>query len=262
MLLLKAALLGIVEGVTEFLPISSTGHLIVASDLLDYPARSRDVFDIFIQLGAILAVVWHYRSQLSALVRRAPAEAEARALLGKVAAAFIPAAACGYLLHRQIATHLFSPVFVGITLVAGGLLLIAIERRTWRFDVEHLTDVGWGQALAIGVAQMLSLLPGVSRAGATIIGGMFAGLNRPAATQFSFYLSIPTLCAASLFSLWSARHLLSAADILPLTVGFVTSFVAALIVVRAFISFVQGHTFTGFGYYRVLIGLVILFWFR
>jgi undecaprenyl-diphosphatase len=262
MLLLKAALLGLVEGITEFLPISSTGHLIVASDLLDYPARSRGVFDIFIQLGAILAVVWHYRSELTRLVRQAPAEAGARALLGQIAAAFVPAAACGYLFHRQIETHLFSSVFVGLTLVGGGLLLVAIERRTWHFDVERLADVGWGQALAIGAAQVLSLLPGVSRAGATIIGGMFAGLNRPAATQFSFYLSIPTLCAASLYSLWSARALLSAADIAPLAIGFVTSFVSALVVVRAFISFVQGHTFTGFGYYRIAIGIVILCWFR
>jgi len=262
MLLLKAALLGIVEGITEFLPISSTGHLIVASDLLDYPERSRDVFDIFIQLGAILAVVWHYRSDLGGLVRRAPAEAGARALVGRVLAAFVPSAVCGYLFHRQIEAHLFSPLFVGVTLVLGGLLLIAIERRSWRFDVERLGDVGWGQALAIGAAQVLSLLPGVSRAGATIIGGMFAGLNRPAATQFSFYLSIPTLCAASLFSLWASRHLLSAPDIVPLAVGFATSFLSALVVVRAFISFVQGHTFTGFGYYRVLIGLVILSWFR
>ncbi|MBI4515961.1 MAG: undecaprenyl-diphosphate phosphatase [Deltaproteobacteria bacterium] len=262
MIVLKALALGIVEGITEFLPISSTGHLIVASALVDYPEPARATFEIFIQLGAILAVVWLYLEHLTGLARRAPADGAARALIGKVLLAFLPAAGAGFLMHRVIEDHLFSPVFVALTLIAGGLLIVGIERRTWPFEVQTLEAMSWVHAFWIGVAQMLSLLPGVSRAGATIIGGMIAGMNRPAATQFSFYLSIPTLCAASLYSLFKARHLLSTSDALPLAVGFVASFVSALIVVRAFIGYVQRHDFTGFGYYRIAVGLLILAFFR
>ncbi len=258
MLLLKAALLGIVEGVTEFLPISSTGHLIVVSSWIDYPAASRETFEIFIQLGAILAVVWHYRRELVGLVQRSPSDGIARDLLGKVALAFVPAAAMGFLLHKPIERYLFSPTFVALTLILGGVLLIVLERRTWTFQTASLERAGWAQAAWIGVAQVLSLLPGVSRAGATIVGAMAVGLDRPAATQFSFYLSIPTLCAASLYSLFKARHDLVAADAMGLSVGLVVAFVAALLVVRGFIGFVQQHTFTAFGYYRIAVGVLIL----
>jgi undecaprenyl-diphosphatase len=262
MIVLKALILGIVEGITEFLPISSTGHLIVASDLVNYPAASRATFEIFIQLGAILAVVWLYHQPLLDLVRRAPSDAPARDLLGKVALAFLPAAGVGFLFHHAIEEHLFSPTVVAITLIVGGVIIIALERRAWHFDVQAIEATGWTQALGVGGAQVLSLIPGVSRAGATIIGGMLGGLNRPAATQFSFYLSIPTLFAASLYSLFKARHDLVASDALPLAVGFVTSFIAALIVVRVFINFVRSHDFTGFGYYRIAAGLAILLFFR
>jgi undecaprenyl-diphosphatase len=258
MILLKALVLGVVEGVTEFLPISSTGHLIVASALVDYPEASRTTFDIFIQLGAILAVVWHYRTALFGLAQRAASDAHAQALLGKILLAFLPAAAAGFLFHRAIEEHLFTPAVVGATLIGGGIVIIIVERRAWRFRVHHIEAVGWMHAWWVGIAQVLSLVPGVSRAGATIFGGMFSGMDRPAATQFSFYLSIPTLCAASLYSLFKARHLLSASDALPLAVGFVVSFVSALVVVRAFITFIQRHNFTGFGYYRIVMGVLIL----
>jgi len=262
MIVLKAVILGIVEGVTEFLPISSTGHLIVASAVVSYPESSRATFEIFIQLGAILAIVWLYLDHLLGLVQRAPSDEQARDLLGKVMLAFVPAAAVGFLFHQFIEDYLFSPTFVAATLIAGGVIIVAVERRTWHFTVETIEATGWRQAFWVGVSQVLSLLPGVSRAGATIIGGMFAGLNRPASTQFSFYLSIPTLFAASLYSLFKARHLLVAGDALPLAVGFVSAFVSALIVVRAFITYVQRHDFTGFGYYRIAAGLLILALFR
>lgn len=258
MLLLKAALLGIVEGITEFLPISSTGHLIVVSSWIDYPAASRETFEIFIQLGAILAVVWHYRRELYGLLQRSPSDGNARDLLGKVGLAFVPAAAMGFLLHKPIERYLFSPTFVALTLILGGVLLIVLERRTWTFQTSSLERTGWAQAGWIGVAQVLSLLPGVSRAAATIVGAMAVGLDRPAATQFSFYLSIPTLCAASLYSLFKARHDLVAADAMGLSIGLVVAFVSALVVVRGFIGFVQRHNFTAFGYYRIAIGVLIL----
>lgn len=258
MLFLKAALLGIVEGVTEFLPISSTGHLIVASALLDYPEQSRPTFEIFIQLGAILAVIWNYRQHLSHLLRRAPAEAEARAFLGKLLLAFLPAALAGFLFHHAIEEHLFSPRVVGLTLLVGGVVLVGIERRRWDFRVHELERTGWKQAVWVGLAQVLSLVPGVSRAGATIVGGMFAGMDRATATRFSFYLSIPTLCAASLYSLIKARHQLAWDHTLGLGMGLALSFLSALLVVRGFIAFVQRRDLRAFGYYRIAAGAAIL----
>lgn len=258
MIILKALVLGIVEGITEFLPVSSTGHLILASAVVDYPEAARATFEIFIQLGAILAVVWHFREHLLQLVMQAGSEASARNLIGKVLLAFVPAAAVGFLFHHVIEEHLFRPGVVATTLIVGGIIIVAVERRAWRFSVHTIEQTGWMQAVWVGVAQILSLIPGVSRAGATIIGGMFAGLDRPASTQFSFYLSIPTMFAASLYSLFKARHDLVASDALSLAVGFVAAFISALIVVRVFISFVQHNRFTAFGYYRIAIGLLVL----
>jgi undecaprenyl-diphosphatase len=258
MIVLKALVLGLVEGITEFLPVSSTGHLILASVVVDYPEASRATFEIFIQLGAILAVVWHFRGQLLPVVLQLPSDATARTLIGKVLVAFVPAALVGFVFHDAIEAHLFFPAVVAATLIGGGILIIVLERRVWRFAVHGIDAVSWRQALGIGVAQILSLVPGVSRAGATIIGGMLAGLDRPAATQFSFYLSMPTMLAASLFSLFKARHQLAAGDAVALSAGFAAAFVSALVVVRAFITFVQRHDFTGFGYYRILAGLAVL----
>jgi undecaprenyl-diphosphatase len=258
MIILKALVLGIVEGVTEFLPVSSTGHLILASAVVNYPEAARATFEIFIQLGAILAVVWHFRTHLLDLVARAASEAPARELIGKVLVAFVPAAAVGFLFHHAIEEHLFSPLFVAATLIVGGVIIVAVERRVWQFTAHAIEQTSWVQSGWVGMAQILSLLPGVSRAGATIIGGMFAGLDRPASTQFSFYLSIPTLFAASLYSLFKARHDLMFSDTAPLAVGFITAFISALIVVRAFITFVQRNRFTAFGYYRIAIGLLVL----
>jgi undecaprenyl-diphosphatase len=257
--LLKAIVLGIVEGVTEFLPVSSTGHLIVAAEMLDFHEMPPATFEIFIQLGAILAVVWDFRAPLARTVRNAvTSDGADRALLAKVLLAFIPAAALGLLAGDTIEAFLFNPTTVGIALIVGGVIILVIERWHWPFTAERIEAVTWRQALWVGLAQVTALIPGVSRAGATIIGGVLAGMDRPTATQFSFYLAIPTLVAASLYSLLKSLSLLSPADALPLAVGFVTAFFSAMIVVRAFLGYVRGHDFRVFGYYRILAGLVIL----
>jgi undecaprenyl-diphosphatase len=258
MLVLKAILLGLLEGATEFLPVSSTGHLIVASELLNYPEQSRATFEIFIQLGAILAVIWHFRLPLWESLQGAVTRDTERALLTKVLLAFVPSAIVGLSFHDAIETYLFSPFVVAVSLVVGGVVILIVERRQWRFRVDRIEETTWAQALGVGGAQILSLIPGVSRAGATIIGGMVAGLDRPTATQFSFYLSIPTMAAASIYSLYKARHLIAADDALLLFIGFTTAFVSALIVVRAFLTFVQRHDFTLFGYYRIAFGVLLL----
>lgn len=256
----KAALLGVVEGVTEFLPVSSTGHLILASELVDYPEPQRVTFEIFIQLGAILAVVWLYRRELWHLLRGAPFEPQARATLGKVLLAFLPAAVAGFLLHRMIEAHLFRPTVVAGSLVVGGLILLWLEANDHRGQQRRLEEVSWRQAALIGVAQVASLVPGISRAAATIAGGLWVGLERPVATQFSFYLAIPTLGAASLYSLVRARGQLSAAEVWPLAIGFTVAFVSAALTVEALLRFVQRHTFRVFAYYRIALGLFVLWY--
>lgn len=259
MILLKALLLGIVEGVTEFLPISSTGHLILVSRLIDYPEELRATFEIFIQLGAILAVVWHFREHLLEILQNARRDREARDLVLKIGLAFLPSVVVGGLFGSAIQASLFSPRVVGVTLLVGGLVLIVIERVLWKRTVSVVEETPWSAAAAIGAAQLLSLVPGVSRAAATIVGGLAAGLSRPAATVFSFYLSIPTMFAASTYSLYKARHALDLSGFVPLVVGFVAAFVSALVVVRAFLGYVQKHDFTAFGVYRIILGFLVLF---
>jgi undecaprenyl-diphosphatase len=257
LLLIKALLLGIVEGVTEFLPISSTGHLIIASEVLDYPEAQRATFEIFIQLGAILAVFWHYRLPLIDLASRVPRETKARAFVAKVALAFLPAAFVGLLIHEQIERYLFHPRVVAGALVAGGIAILLVESRRRPVTVSDIEEMSWRDALWVGVAQIASLFPGVSRAGATIIGGLLAGLNRPVAIQFSFYLALPTITAASLFSLTKSMAALTTDEIAPFSVGLVAAFVSALVVIRRFLSYVQFHDFKIFGYYRIAFGLLV-----
>jgi undecaprenyl-diphosphatase len=253
----KALLLGIVEGLTEFVPISSTGHLIIAGQLIDYPEAKRATFDIFIQLGAILAVFWHYRRELIELAARAPRERSARSLMLNLLVAFVPAACVGFLLHHQIEQYLFSVHTVAGALVAGGVVILLVERRPRRARVTTIEQTAPSDAFWVGIAQVASLFPGVSRAGATIIGGMLAGMSRPAATQFSFYLALPTMTAASCFSLLKSLPDLHAADAVPLAVGFVAAFLSALAVIRFFITYVQSHDFRVFGYYRIVVGLLL-----
>lgn len=258
MIILKALLLGIVEGLTEFLPISSTGHLILVSRYIEYPEALRASFEIFIQLGAILAVVWHFRRDLGKLVVGSWHEPESRGLVWRIALAFLPSAVVGLLLGHAIQARLFTPTVVACSLALGGVVMIAIERIDWSRRGQSIQELPWSTAAAVGLAQTLSLVPGVSRSAATIMGGMVAGASRPVATIFSFYLSIPTMFAASSYSLLKARHLISIADIAPLAVGFVAAFVSALFVVRGLLSYVQRHDFTPFGIYRIVLGILVL----
>jgi len=254
----KAIILGVVEGATEFLPVSSTGHLIVAADWLNYPDAQRATFEIFIQLGAILAVYWHYRKELLDLARRATADSSAQGLIAKVLVAFLPAAAVGFLIHHWIEDHLFSIHAVAWALIVGGIIIWLIELRPQRPTVTAIEATGWRQAIWVGVAQVTSLFPGVSRAAATIVGGMLTGLNRPVATQFSFYLALPTLTAASLFSLAKAAKTITSGEASSLAIGFVTAFITALLVIRGFLRYVQSHDFRPFAYYRIVAGVLLL----
>ncbi|HEU5171662.1 MAG TPA: undecaprenyl-diphosphate phosphatase [Gemmatimonadales bacterium] len=259
--LVQAAILGVVEGATEFVPVSSTGHLIIAADWLGFEGERAKVFEIFIQLGAILAVVWLYRARLTRLLTAAGDPGSQR-LLGGLFVAFLPAAAVGLLAHEAIKRHLFNPATVAAALVAGGVAILAIERWRPRARIAAVDAVPLATALGIGLAQVLSLVPGTSRSGATIMGAYCLGLSRVAATEFSFFLAIPTMIAACSYDLLKSLGTLSAADVPLFAVGFLVSFASALIVVRAFVSFVSRRDFVPFAYYRIGFGLALLAWYR
>lgn len=259
LLLIKALIMGIVEGLTEFLPVSSTGHLILAGSLLNFlDKEKRDVFEIFIQMGAMLAVVWEYRSKFFNIAVRVPVDASARRFVGNVLVAFMPAAVLGLLFSHRIKEWLFHPVPVAIAFIVGGFIILWAEKRQHVAMIASADDMQWRDALKVGFAQCLALLPGTSRSGATIIGGLFFGLSRRAATEFSFFLAVPTLSAASLYSMWKVRALLTTADIDVFAVGFVASFIAAFVMVRALLRFIATHTFVAFAWYRIAFGLLIL----
>lgn len=256
--LLKAALLGLLEGVTEFIPVSSTGHLILASHWLGETGEAAKTFDIFIQLGAILAIVWLYRQRLAHAVLAARTEPASRRFLFNLIVAFLPAAIVGFLAHDWIKARLFTPIVVAGALIVGGLLILLIERIRPRERVALVSDLQPPTALGIGLAQVLSLVPGTSRSGATIMGGYALGLSRRAATEFSFFLSIPVMVAATCYDLLKSRDALSLADAPAFAVGFVVAFVSALIVVRAFLGYVSRHSFTAFAWYRIAFGVLLL----
>lgn len=256
----KAAILGIVEGITEFLPISSTGHLILAGDILGFTGGMANTFEVFIQLGAILAVVWIYREKLSSTVKGIGTEKTNRFLLNLLIA-FLPAAFFGLMAHSFIKHYLFNPITVAIALIVGGIAILIIERVVKKPVVMDLDDISFKQALSIGFAQTLSLFPGVSRAGATIMGAMCFGLERKAATEFSFFLAIPTMFAATSYDLLKNIGYLSANDLPIFAVGFFVSFFSALFVIRAFLGFITKHTFDSFAIYRIIFGAVVLFYY-
>lgn len=256
--LLKAALLGIVEGVTEFIPVSSTGHLIVVSHWLGDVGERAKTFEIFIQLGAILAIVWLYRARLTQAALEAYWGGPGRRLLVNLILGFIPVAVVGLLAHDRIKERLFNPTVVAGALIAGGLAILLIERWRPRTRIGDVGEVPARTALNIGVAQILSLIPGTSRSGATIMGGYALGLSRTAATEFSFFLSIPVMFAATIFDLKSGWHTLSAADVPVFAVGFVTAFVSALAVVKLFVGFVSRNSFAVFAWYRIVFGAFLL----
>ena len=258
-LLLKALILGIVEGLTEFLPISSTGHLILVGDLLDFNDDKGKLFEIVIQSGAILAVCWEFRARLwgvaQGLVNKEPA---ARRFVINLMVAFMPAAVLGLLFAKTIKAHLFHPVPVALAFIVGGVLILWAERREHTIRVQEVDEMDWRDALKIGFAQALALIPGTSRSGATIIGGLFFGLSRRAATEFSFFLAIPTLIAATLYDLYKHRDLLQADDLGMFAVGFVASFISAFLAVKGLLRFISRHDFSVFAWYRIVFGVVVL----
>jgi len=260
--LLVALLLGIVEGLTEFLPISSTGHLIVAGSLLGYTGEQAKVFEIVIQAGAILAVCWEFRVRLLAVVRGLFRDPRANRFAANLVIAFLPAATLGLLFGSRIKQHLFAPVPVALAFVAGAFVILWAERRQRsRPDTVRIDDVDamqWTDALKVGCAQAFALIPGTSRSGATIIGGMLFGLSRRAATEFSFFLAIPTLLAACVYEAVKNRHLLAATDLPAFGVGFAAAFVSAFLCVRWLLRYVSRHDFTPFAWYRIAFGVVIL----
>ena len=257
-LLLKGAILGLVEGATEFIPVSSTGHLIVVSNWLGLVDERAKTFDVFIQLGAILAIVWLYRARLWRSVVAARHQAASRRFLGNLLLAFLPAAIIGVLTHEWIKVRLFNPTVVAVALVVGGVLILLIERWAPAPKVNDVNEVPARTAFGIGLAQVLALIPGTSRSGATIMGGYALGLSRIAATEFSFFLAIPVMFAATLYDLMKSWSVLAPSDIPVFAVGFIVSFVSALIVVKAFLSYVSGHTFRVFAWYRIAFGAVLL----
>ena len=260
--LLTALVLGIVEGLTEFLPVSSTGHLIVSGSLLGYTGDQAKVFEIVIQAGAILAVCWEYRVRLLAVLRGLGSDPRAQRFAVNLAVAFLPAATLGFAFGKAIKSHLFAPVPVACAFVAGAFVILWVERRQKSrpnaVRITSVDDMRWQDALKVGVAQAFALVPGTSRSGATIIGGMLFGLSRVAATEFSFFLAIPTLFAATGYEVLKNRHLLVAHDLPAFGVGFAASFVSAFICVRWLIRYVSHHDFIPFVWYRIAFGALIL----
>lgn len=259
---LKALILGLVEGATEFLPVSSTGHLIVAADFLGFRGEIAKTFEIAIQLGAILAVVWNYHHRLFDVVRGLGSEARAQRFVTNLLIAFLPAAALGLAFNHWIKATLFNPVSVAIAFIVGGVLIILIEKRSTTPRVATVDEITWREALWVGVAQCFSLIPGTSRSGATIMGGLLAGLSRHAATEFSFFLAIPIMFAATGYSLWKARELLSMTDLPVFAIGFVAAFFSALAIVRFLLHYVARHSFIPFAWYRIVAGLLLLWYFH
>jgi len=256
----KAAILGVVEGATEFIPVSSTGHLILVGDWLGFTGEDAKAFEIFIQLGAILAIVWLYRERIGRVLRTATRDRMSQRLLVNLFIAFLPAAVVGLLTHRLIKQYLFSPVIVAASMFVGGIAILVIERLRPRPRVPSVDDVSPGVALGIGLAQVLSLVPGTSRSGATIMGGYCLGLTRQAATEFSFFLAIPVMVAATGFDLAQSVGALTAADVQLFAVGFIVAFLSALVVVRAFVAFVARSSFVIFAWYRIAFGILFFAW--
>jgi undecaprenyl-diphosphatase len=261
-LLIKAAIMGIVEGLTEFLPISSTGHLILAGALLGFDDEKAKVFDIAIQTGAIVAVILVYWQRLRETVMTLPTHEQSRRFVLNVAIAFVPAALLGLLLGKAIKAHLFTPQVVASTFIIGGVLILWAERWHARTPnavrVTSVDEMSALDAIKVGLVQCLAMIPGTSRSGATIIGGMFLGLSRRAATDFSFYLAIPTLIGAGAYSLYKERSLLSLADLPMFAVGLLFAFVSAWLCIRWLLRYVATHSFVPFAWYRIVFGAVVL----
>jgi undecaprenyl-diphosphatase len=257
-LLLKALVLGIVEGLTEFLPISSTGHLIIVGSLLDYTNDQSKVFKIVIQLGAILAVCWDFRERIGKVLGGLGSDPVQQRFAGLLIIGFLPAAVLGLMFHSTIKTYLFNPLTVAGALIAGGFLILWIERKAYHPRINSIDEMRWPDALKVGFAQAAAMFPGTSRSGATIMGGLIFGLSRKTATEFSFFLAIPTMFAATIYDVYKNWALLRLEDLPVFAVGFIASFVAAMLTVKALLRYVSNHDFTVFAWYRIIFGIVVL----
>ncbi|GAA4334850.1 undecaprenyl-diphosphate phosphatase [Pigmentiphaga soli] len=260
--LIKAFFLGILEGLTEFLPVSSTGHLILMGDWINFNSGQAKVFEIIIQFGAILAVIWIFRDKIAhILFGLAEGDRFSWRFTRNIVIAFLPAVVIGTTFLREIKDVLFRPSVVAVALIVGGIIILLVERKPQgEVRTPHIGEVTWVQALLIGLAQCVAMIPGTSRSGATIIGGMAAGLKRTTATEFSFFLAMPTMLGAAVYDGWKNHALLTDNDMMAISIGFLAAFLAALVVVRALMRFVANHTFRVFAWYRIALGLAILAW--
>lgn len=254
----QAIILGIVEGLTEFLPISSTGHQIIVADLIDFGGERAMAFNIIIQLGAILAVVWEFRRKIYDVVVGLPKQREAQRFTANLLIAFMPAVVLGVMFADLIHEYLFNPITVAAALVVGGVIMLWAERREHRIEVDHVDQMNWSHALKIGFVQCVAMIPGTSRSGSTIIGGLLFGLSRKAATEFSFFLAMPTMVGAAVYSGYKYRELFQPADLPVFALGFVVSFIFAMIAVRGLLKFIANHSYAVFAWYRIVFGMLIL----
>ncbi len=259
--ILVALILGVVEGFTEFLPISSTGHLIIVGDLLQFNDERGKVFEIFIQLGAILAVCWAYRTRIRKVAGGLRSDPAAQKFVLNILIAFTPAVILGLLFHKAIKAYLFNPITVACALIVGGIVILLIERRRTQPTILTIDELNWKDALKIGFAQTLAMFPGVSRSGATIMGGLMFGLSRTAATEFSFFLAIPTMFAATTYDLYKNWALLQQSDLPLFALGFFAAFLSALAAVKTLLKYLANHTFSAFAWYRIIFGSVVLLYY-
>lgn len=261
--LFKAFLLGIVEGVTEFIPVSSTGHLILVGKWIDFQSTESKTFEVVIQLGAILAVIWLFRDRVFKLINGSVrGDRVELSFMRNLIIAFLPAAVVGAIFISQIKALFFHPGVVVVTLFLGGLIMLWVEspaRREIRPTATSLESISWKQALGVGCAQCLAMVPGTSRSGATIIGGMIAGIERKTATEFSFFLAMPTMLAAAIYDTYKHAAALSQTDVWVIAAGFLAAFLSALFVVRAVLAFVSRHTYRVFAWYRIGLSLVVAY---
>ncbi|MBU4631766.1 undecaprenyl-diphosphate phosphatase [Pseudomonas chlororaphis] len=254
----QALILGIVEGLTEFLPISSTGHQIIVADLLNFGGERAMAFNIIIQLGAILAVVWEFRRKILDVVTGLPTQRNAQRFTINLLIAFLPAVVLGVIFADLIHEYLFNPITVATALVVGGVVMLWAERRQHEIHANSVDEISWKDALKVGFAQCLAMIPGTSRSGSTIIGGLLFGLSRKTATEFSFFLAMPTMVGAAVYSGYKYRNLFQPDDLPVFAIGFITSFIFAMIAVRGLLKFIANHSYAAFAWYRIAFGLVIL----
>lgn len=257
-IIFKLVILGIVEGLTEFVPVSSTGHLIIASDMLNFNNDFAKLFEVVIQLGAILAVVWLYRDKILKLILSIFSDKKSYSFAVNLLIAFLPASIIGFLFHSAIKDYLFNPVTVAFALILGGIAIIIIEKLNIKEKTVEALDIDKKSALVVGLSQILSLIPGVSRSASTIMGGVCSGLSRKASAEFSFFLAIPIMFAATFYDLYKSSDVLNSDSIIMIAIGFVSAFISALFVIKWFIKFISTHDFKIFAWYRIIFGIFLL----